>query len=245
MRKHFYKITFLLHSKGILHFMFITLFAFWGHSLAAQTIRGKVIDAGTGEPVEWATIVLKEKSNIGTVTDSLGRFKLTDIPIGRYTIEASYVGFDPSIFKEVMVSSAKEVYLEFQMREDTKLLSEVIIRPRVNKELPLNNMALAGARMFSVEEASRYAGGFDDPARLAGCFAGVASGTNDNGISVHGNAPHLLLWRLEGIEVPTPSHFAEAFSVGNGLISALSSQVMGNSDFLSGAFPAEYSNALS
>ena len=64
-------------------------------------------------------------------------------------------------------------------------------------------MAATGARMLSVEEASRYAGGLDDPARLVSSFAGVAANLSSNGISIHGNAPHLLQWRMEDVEIRT------------------------------------------
>jgi hypothetical protein len=106
-------------------------------------------------------------------------------------------------------------------------------------------MATASARMLSVEEASRYAGGFDDPARLVSAFAGVAGGLDNNGIAIRGNSPQFLQWRMEGVEVPNPTHFTDITGVGGGILTALSSQVLGNSDFFTGAFPAEYGNALS
>ncbi|MEO8087884.1 MAG: TonB-dependent receptor, partial [Bacteroidota bacterium] len=100
-------------------------------------------------------------------------------------------------------------------------------------------------RMLSVEEAKRYAGGFDDPARLASSFAGVASSTGENGIAVRGNAPKFVQWKMEGIEIPNPNHFGDLKSFGGGTFTALSSQMLANSDFFTGAFPAEYNNALS
>jgi hypothetical protein len=115
----------------------------------------------------------------------------------------------------------------------------------VNKELPLNEMALASARMLSVEEASRYAGGMDDPARLATAFAGVVGGVSSNAISIRGNSPSFLQWRLENVEAINPTHFSDMTGVGGGILTALSSQVLGNSDFYVGAFPAEFGNALS
>ena len=90
--------------------------------------------------------------------------------------------------------------LNLRMRESVSELGEVVVKPRVNKQLPLNEMAQVGARMFSVEEATRYAGGMADPARTASMFAGVASGGVTNGISIHGNSPEMLQWRVEGIE---------------------------------------------
>lgn len=167
------------------------------------------------------------------------------IPVGRHNVRATYVGYAPSIIREILVTSAKEVFLNIAMSENAQILNEVVVRPQVNKEQPMNSMALSGARMFSVEEASRYAGGLDDPARLASSFAGIASGVSQNGISIHGNAPHLLQWRLEDVEIPNPNHFADIATLGGGILSSLSNHVLGNSDFFTGAFPAEYSNAVS
>ena len=117
--------------------------------------------------------------------------------------------------------------------------------PGVNKLKPVNELAGINARMLSVEEANRYAGGFDDPARLASSFAGVASGVQNNGIVVRGNNPSALLWRMEGVEIFNPNHFADLGSFGGGGLTALSSQMLANSDFLTGAFPSAYSNAVS
>lgn len=210
-----------------------------------QNIRGTVTDRASGTPVAYATIQLEDLPDKGAITDSLGNFLLTNIPLGRHDLKATYVGYDPSIIREILVSSAKEVFLNIAMSENAQMLKEVVVRPQVNKEQPMNGMALSGARMFSVEEASRYAGGLDDPARLASSFAGIASGVSQNGISIHGNAPHLLQWRLEDVEIPNPNHFADIATLGGGILSSLSNHVLGNSDFFTGAFPSEYSNAVS
>ncbi|MEL6358302.1 MAG: TonB-dependent receptor, partial [Bacteroidota bacterium] len=63
-------------------------------------------------------------------------------------------------------------------------------------------------------------------------------------IIIRGNSPRGLLWRMEGIEIPNPNHFSEEGASGGG-ISALSVNVLANSDFFTGAFPAEYGNAAS
>lgn len=210
-----------------------------------QTIRGIVTDAASGEAIPFASIVLVNDLQKGVMSDDDGSFQIENIPVGRYTVKAMYLGYEPAIIKEIMVSSAKEVYLEIGMKELVHALGEVVVRPQINKEQALNKMAATGARMFSVEEASRYAGGMDDPARLVSAFAGVSADGNSNGISIHGNAPHLLAWRMEGVEIPNPNHFADISILGGGILSSLSAHVLGNSDFLTGAFPAEYSNAVS
>lgn len=210
-----------------------------------QTIRGIVIDGDSKAPIPYTTVRLTENEGIGTTTDSLGRFRILQVPVGRHTVEASFMGYETGVFREILVTSAKEVYLEIPLKESVNELNEVVIRARTNKEEAINKMATTGARMLSVEEASRYAGGFDDPARLVASFAGVSPSVSSNGISIHGNAPHLLQWRLEDVEIPNPNHFADIATLGGGILSSLSSLVLGNSDFFTGAFPAEYGNAVS
>ena len=208
-----------------------------------QNITGRVIDATTEEGLPFSTVKLSYNGH-GTMADSLGYFRFENIPVGRYDLEASYVGYAPVVMKDVIIISSKETQIEIPLQEITSELNEVVVTPRVLKYLPLNNMNLSSGRMLSVEEAGRFAGGLDDPARLAGAFAGVATNIGDNGITVRGNAPKLMQWKLEGVEIPNPNHFGEVGGFGGGGLTALSSLVLGNSDFLTGAFPAEYGNAL-
>ena len=182
---------------------------------------------------------------MATVSDVDGNFEIKNVPVGRHSVRASFIGYEPVLLKEQMVTSGKELVLNLRMRESISELGEVVIKPRVNKQLPLNEMAQVGARMFSVEEASRYAGGMADPARTASMFAGVATGGATNGISIHGNSPQMLQWRVEGVEVANPNHFAEITEAGGGVFTSLNGTVLANSDFLTGAMPAEYGNALS
>ena len=212
---------------------------------ATQTIRGQVFDVASGEPMIGVTITIENGTTMGTVSDTDGNFIIDNVPVGRHSVRATYIGYEPVLLKEQLVSSGKELVLTLRMRESISELGEVVIKPRVNKQLPLNEMAQVGARMFSVEEANRYAGGMADPARTASMFAGVAAGGVTNGISIHGNSPQMLQWRVEGIEVNNPNHFAEITEAGGGIFTSLNGMVLANSDFLTGAMPAEYGNALS
>ncbi|MDR0370943.1 MAG: TonB-dependent receptor [Prevotellaceae bacterium] len=212
----------------------------------AGVIRGVVTDVASGQTLPSATVVILDSGTvIGTVADNNGNFRLDNLPVGRYAVQASSMGYEPAVFREIAVSPAKETFLEISLKEQVNELDEIVVRPKTNKEESLNRMATIGARMLSVEEASRYAGGFDDPARLVTAFAGVAGSMNSNGIAIRGNSPQSLQWRIEGVEIPNPSHFTDITGVGGGILTALSSQVLGNSDFFTGAFPAEYGNALS
>ena len=210
-----------------------------------QTVRGQVCDVASGEPMIGVTVTIENGITLATVSDVDGNFVINNVPVGRHSVRATYIGYEPVLLKEQLVSSGKELVLTLRMRESISELGEVVIKPRVNKQLPLNEMAQVGARMFSVEEATRYAGGMADPARTALMFAGVATGGATNGISIHGNSPQMLQWRVEGVEVPNPNHFADITEAGGGVFTSLNGTVLANSDFLTGAMPAEFGNALS
>lgn len=211
----------------------------------SQSIRGNIFDAASGEAIPFATIYLEDQPTLGTAADSAGHFVIKNVAVGRHTIIVHAIGYEPLIIKELMISSGKENYIEAALHESVITIGEVIVRPQIDKQQSINKMASTGARMLSIEEASRYAGGFGDPARLASSFAGVSQDGCTNGISIHGNAPHLLAWRIEGIEIPNPNHFADISVAGGGLMSSLSAFVLANSDFFTAAFPAEYGDAVS
>ncbi len=211
-----------------------------------QSVRGSVIDNASQYPVPFANVTLMNTQPLlGGVTDSLGNFSIANVPVGRYDLRITCIGYEDALVREVIVISAKQSILTIPIKEHSRLLEEVTITPNVDKEQPLNPMATVSARMLSVEEAGRYAGGFDDPARLASAFAGVTSNSGVNGIMVRGNAPKYLQWKMEGIEMPNPNHFGDLKTFGGGILTGLSSQMLANSDFFTGAFPAEYNNAVS
>ncbi|MFC2113049.1 carboxypeptidase-like regulatory domain-containing protein [Bacteroidota bacterium] len=212
-----------------------------------QVVRGQVIDIESQSPLAFATItVITSDSLWGTIADDNGNFRFKKVPIGRYDIKVSYMGYETQVIPELLVSTGKETVLTIKMKEQIAELEEVVVKAYTKKDKPLNSMATASARTFSVEEARRYAGGWDDPGRLVSSFAGITTeNLRDNTIIIRGNSPKGLLWRLEGIEIPNPNHFANMSTFGGGGISALSALIVDNSDFFTGAFPAEYGNAIS
>jgi hypothetical protein len=209
-----------------------------------QTIRGTVIDAITGYPLIGATIILSETNPpIGTITDPDGVFVLNNVPVGRQSLEISYVGYLPRKVENLFLTSAKEVVVEVQLEESTIEVEEVVVKAKKKKDEALNEMAMVSSRTFSVEETERFAGSLGDPARMVANYAGVMTQNDSrNDIIIRGNSPSGVLWRIEGVEVPNPNHFGELGTTG-GPVSMINNNLLTNSDFLTGAFPAEYGNA--
>jgi hypothetical protein len=211
-----------------------------------QTVRGTVYDKQSQFPIPGAAIVvIGSNPIIGTTTDVNGQFELTGIPVGRTNLQVTFMGYSPSVLNNIAVNAGKEVVLSIELEERITSLKEAVVTADRELEKPLNEMATVSARTFSIEESQRFAGARNDVARMASNFAGVAT-SNDatNDIVIRGNSPNGLLWRLEGVDIPNPNHFGDG-SASGGPVSLLNNNVLSNSDFMTGAFPAEYGNALS
>jgi hypothetical protein len=209
-----------------------------------QTVRGKMLDAQAKSPLIGASIFIKDSLPIiGTVTDVDGNFVLTNVPVGRQSFVCQYLGYKSRVISNIVVTSGKEVILEISLEESVESLNEFVVNGNSNKDKPNNDLAKVSARTFSMEEVNRYSGGRNDVSRLAASFAGV-SAPNDsrNDIVVRGNSPTGLLWRVEGLPMASTNHFSTLGTTG-GPVSALNTNLLKTSDFLTAAFPAEYGNA--
>ena len=230
----------------VLKFILISLL--FSSDAVGQTIRGVVVDKTTQQALPFSTIYIQGTNPpIGSTADESGNFIITDLKPGRYNLEASYVGYEKGLHREILVGTGREVVLRFEMEPQSSQLEGVTVRASSqDKATSINSMSMVSSLSFNVEETRRYAGGMDDPARLVTAFAGVSAAGNsqDNAIVIRGNSPRGVQWRVEGVEVPNPNHFSNANVVGGGFMSILSSQTLGRSDFFTGAFPAEYGNAL-
>lgn len=233
--------------SGVYKLLSIAALICWGlsaHAQYTQTIRGKVEDQLLQKPLEGATVSIPALE-MSVVTKNDGSFRLPGVPLGLQQIVVSFSGYKPSVTDNIVVNSGKEVVLTIPMELDIAEQQAVEVVARSKKNRPVNDMSMVSARAFTVEETQKFAAAVNDPLRMATSFAGVVSADDGNNeIVIRGNSPAGLLWRMEGVDIPNPNHFSSAGSSGGG-ISILSAQLLANSDFITGAFSAEYGNALS
>ncbi|MBC7891159.1 MAG: carboxypeptidase-like regulatory domain-containing protein, partial [Sphingobacteriaceae bacterium] len=233
-------------------FSFFLLTFFLSNAIAqqtTQTVRGTLRDEVSQTPLPGATIrVLREgQTQLGAMTDANGDFKIIDVPLGRQTLRITSVGYEDLTLPDVTVTAGKEVILALTLTEAvTKLNEVVVVADRKDDASKTNNeLSLVSARSFNIDDTKRFAGALGDPSRMAANFAGVVSANDSrNDIVVRGNSPSGMLWQLEGLNIPNPNHFGSLNSTG-GPVSMLNNNVLGKSDFVTSAFPAQYGNALS
>ncbi len=208
-----------------------------------QTVKGRVIDGQSQSPVSEALVeVLDSGNNVMAkdTTDEKGYFFMANVPVGRIGIRVSsglYLEFSSA---NIVHNSGKETVMDIELTERVNELKGGAVKAKRN----LNNSNISlSAKSFDVEDTRRYAGSRNDPARMASNFAGVV-GNNDsrNDIIIRGNSPQGLLWRMDGIDMPNPSHFGSMGATG-GPVTILNNNVFAKSDFITSAFPAMYGNA--
>ncbi|MFK7756129.1 MAG: carboxypeptidase regulatory-like domain-containing protein [Flavobacteriales bacterium] len=208
-----------------------------------QTVKGTVTDLDADYPMIGVNVIwLNGDNSKFTTTDVNGNFSIAGIAVGRQSFEFTFIGYKNATIPNVLVNSAKETVLNVALEEELNKLTEAVVQAESEKGKAENDLAAVSSRSLSMDEVSRFAGSTGDVARMAQNYAGVSGGSDDrNDIIVRGNSPSAVLWRMEGVDIPSPNHFSTIGATG-GPISMLNSNNLRNSDFLSSAFPAEYGN---
>jgi hypothetical protein len=230
-------------------FLLLILSACWqlAAQIPRQTVRGTVIDAANAMPLASATVAALRGDTLvrGTVSDADGRFRMDSLPVGRYQLQVSYLGYGTLTLQEILLEAGRQVVLTIRLQTERQSLAAVVVPAQA--ALPAE---LPGTRLLTVEDQFRFPSTFNDPARLVMAYPGVA-GQQDgtNLFAVRGNGPNAVKWRLEGVEIVNPNHSANAGTFSDrptqagGGVNILSPQLLATSNFMTGAFPSGYDNA--
>jgi len=211
-----------------------------------QNVRGKITDAQSGAEIPGVMVQLLEGDSSNVVlSDVFGNYKLQNVPIGRVDILFMMTGFDPVYRRNLIVASGKELILNIKLEESVNDIQVVEINVKSNQLKPNNKSAVNSTVNLNPQQTQKFAGTLMDVSRMAANYAGIVpSGDQRNDIIVRGNSPLGIVWRLEGVNIPNPNHFGSQGASG-GPISILNNNNLSSSDFMTGAFPAEYGNGTS
>lgn len=216
-----------------------------------QVIRGYVIDRTSQSAIAGALVeLLNHSPRITAVSDEYGRFELKNIPVGRQRVRVEFVGYYETIHSELVVAG-KEAVVTIAL--DEKVGDFAIVEAqgstrknrgkyRNEKMANVDEMNPISSRVFNVEEATKYVGGFGDPARIITNFSGMFNiDDSQNFIVSRGNSPYGMQWMIEGVPVENPNHLATMGNTG-AIFPLLNTNLLANSDFTNGALAAQYSN---
>jgi hypothetical protein len=210
-----------------------------------QTVRGTIIDTDSKMPLIGATVlIVGTNPPVGSATDEKGNFRIEKVPLGRISLQLSYIGYETKTASDIVVNSGKEVVVDLSMQEAVIKMQEAVVKAYRKKGEAINEMSQLSLHSITLEETKRFTGGMDDPARVVSSYAGVASSDASSDIIVRGNSPKYMQWRLDGAEISSPYHLDDQNS-SFGALTALNNNLLATSDFYTGAFSAEYGDVIS
>lgn len=206
------------------------------------SVHGKVIDKQSRRPVAYANVFVTGIPGKGASTDSLGVFRIEQIPPGIYRFEASCIGYRTVSTPEYIVS-ASTPSIEIEMEEDANMLSTVVVIPspfRRSLESPVS------MRIIGLQEIEKSPGANRDVSRIVRSYPGVSFSPIGyrNDLIVRGGSPSENRFYMDGIEIPNINHFATQGASG-GPVSIVNADLIREITFYTGAFPANRSGALS
>jgi len=95
-----------------------------------QSIKGKITDADTQTPLPGAYVIIIGSDPLqGAVSDFDGNYKISDVKIGRQSINISFVGYEDVYFAGVTLTTGAELVLNVKMTEAVNRLDEIVIKP--------------------------------------------------------------------------------------------------------------------
>ncbi len=205
-------------------------------------LKGVVVDEETGEPLEFANVILRG-TDYGTTTDAQGEFEIRNIPPGTYNVQASFVGYRQRVVYDVDISRARETTLEIELEPDASRLDEITIRPSAVSRTDESPVSM---RSISTSEIERSPGGNRDISRVVQSLPGVATGIGGfrNDLIIRGGAPAENTFYLDDIEVPTINHFTTQGASG-GPVGMINVDFIRDVELYTSAFPANKEGALS
>lgn len=214
-----------------------------GVSAQKGSVRGRVFNATTNEPIEFCTVVI-EGTTIGSTSDLDGNFIFTGIEPGFVRVKATILGYQPAISAEVQVRGNQIVYVDIPMQESVKELQEVTVTNRTSLELKKLDSPLS-LNTIGVQELEKTAGVNRDVSKVVQTLPGVgATSPQRNDLIVRGGGPSENVFYLDGVEIPVINHFATQGSSG-GVVGIVNANFVREINFYTGAYPANRGNALS
>lgn len=211
-------------------------------SLNAQnTVKGKITDSKTLQPVPFANIIV-DGTNKGTTSDINGNFELKDVPNGYIRLAVSCIGYSVKLTEDIFVTRDRINFKEIKLDPTTLNLTEVEIK---GSQFVKKEESPVSLQTIGIREIERSPGGNRDISKVIQSLPGVASTPSfRNDIIIRGGAPSENKFYLDGIEIPVINHFQTQGSSG-GPVGIINVNFIREVDFYSGAFPASRGDAVS
>ncbi len=221
--------------------IFFTLISTWAQNSPSGNLEGIVLDKNNKSPLIGVNIFLISKET-GTTTNETGNYKFENLPVGTYTIQFSFIGYEKVTKTDVIIFSKRTTYLNIEMFASAVELNDVVVESGYFTEI--ENKPI-GTINFSSEEIRRAPGSAGDVSRIIYGLPSLAK-VNDsrNSLIVRGGSPIENSFYIDNIEIPNINHFPVEGS-SDGPIGILNVDFIEDVNFFSGGFSSIYGDKLS
>ena len=212
----------------------IIYFSSYLFSQGLSSISGFVRDDTSGEPISYANVFLSN-STLGAATNQDGYFVISNIPVGKYEVNATMIGY--GIFKQnIELSEGQPIRLDIRLNEEIIQTTEVLVtaeRQKFERSMESSQISLD---IREINSAPAFIE--PDVFRTLQMLPGVQT-TSDfsSALYVRGSTPDQNLIMLDGIAVYNPYHLGGIFSTFN-------TDAIKEADFHAGGFPARYGGRM-
>jgi len=204
-------------------------------------IQGTVLDRETRAPLPGANLML-HNSTLGAVTTTEGEFAITRVPVGAYTLECRFIGYEKQILTDIIVRPQRITMVNVMMKAGTIAGGDVTVKAGYfpdQEDHPLSMTA------FSFEEIRRAPGAAGDISRIIQGLPSLAKVNDQNNpLIVRGGSPMENAFYIDQIEVPNINHFP-AQGASSGPIGMVQVDFIQDARFHAGGFSAAWGDRLS
>ncbi len=215
-------------------------------SLSAQsrtyTLRGRVVSESTRQPLPYVAVTVDGQPQRGGVTNEEGEFEISSVEPGIFRLVGQSLGYEEGYSDQVQVS-AQTPPITITMRASAEAIDEIIVRPSLFRKMVESPVSM---RRVGVQQIEKSPGANRDVSKIVQSYPGVAFSPAGyrNDLIVRGGSPSENKFYVDGIEIPNINHFSTQGASG-GPVSILNADLIREIDFYTGAFPIQYTGALS
>lgn len=216
-------------------------------SMSAQDTTGVgsvtgIVVADGQKPASQVTVCIAGTTQC-VLTDAGGRFRLAGLRAGPYRLQVTPAGQPAELSTEFEVHAGVTLSIEFSLPPLTPIKQTVTVTATA-QSLPAE-IKTSGV-LVPPEAIQDSAGSLQDVSRYLQSLPGVVTGSEEerNDLIVRGGSPLENLFIIDNIEVPNINSFAN-FASGGGLVGILDPTLLRDVTFLTGGYPASFSNRLS
>lgn len=204
----------------------------------AMTLRGRIVDAQSMEPVYAAEVVLVGAGH-WSLTDQDGRFAFRNLPLGTYSLRVTRMGYEVLLRENIQLEAGAAQDLNLRLTPKPIQLAQITVTPGAFTFMETGGTVRQTMSREDLESVTQV---HEDVFRAVNRLPGLSSGDYSAHFSIRGGRHDETLILLDELELYEPYHLKD---YNEGAISIVDMDAVEGIELLTGGFPARYGNKRS